>query len=881
MSSRLAVIGTGYVGLTTGVCLAHLGHRVVCADIDASKIARLVAGELPIVEDGLAHLLAEGLESGRLSFVVGGAAAVADCDIAFLCVPTPQGDDGSADLSYIETAAREIASALPAGAIVVNKSTVPVGSTKVVERALGRPDVRVVSNPEFLREGSAVRDFLHPDRVVVGADDLDAAQLVADLYSSLDTFTLVTDPPSAETIKYAANAFLATKLSFVNAIAAVCEGVGANIDDVVTGIGSDKRIGAAFLQPGPGWGGSCFDGRETVLVKEHHQVRLMRFDELFASSTDTTRDVLSWDGYGPRPIFKPLQAVTSRPYEGDMIAIKTKMGRRLRVTADHPFVAMQPDGSIGVVDAAELTTSHWLPLTVGQPSEFDRHGSSEAVLIDTSDDRTDCSRTHVRLGTRGAARLARHIPGIMQSRLHEVRRSNTANPTEVVIGGLLTEDASLSTVRNGTFVPIAIDLGPDFWQVVGLYLAEGHSTQDGRRRRLQWSFHPHHEEHFVDLVSDFWTKLGVKVTRTRRETTSCVTISSRLFAAWFVDELGLGTSAYDHRIPDAIWNLDDECQRMLLRGLWLGDGSWSYVNGGPSVVLEYGTVSRSLADGMVRLLAQQGIVARLKVGRTAKATADTYWLTISGADQIRRCVWLLEDDEREIVLASIDRQAREIRPTGYRVDAEGRTWVRVVEATREHASQFVYSVEVADTHTVVTSFGLVAHNCFPKDSRAMVKIANDAGYRFDLLSGVITVNEQQYDRAAQKVIDACGGSVFGKIVAVWGLTFKAGTDDLRESPSLHVVERLVAAGARIVAHDPTVTQHRIGLPTSIEIAASPTEACRDATALCVLTEWPEYASVTASSIASVMSARTVVDARNILDREAWKSAGFTYQGIGR
>ncbi|NDA78866.1 MAG: UDP-glucose/GDP-mannose dehydrogenase family protein, partial [Actinobacteria bacterium] len=260
-------MGTGYVGLTTGACLAHLGHTVVCADIDESKVTDLRAGRIPIVENGLEQLVADGLASGRLSFVVGGATAVTECDIAFLCVPTPQGDDGSADLSYVQQAAEQIAPHLPHEAIVVNKSTVPVGSTKVVERALKRPDIRVVSNPEFLREGSAVQDFLKPDRVVVGADDQAAALKVASLYDGLTTRVIITDPASAETIKYAANAFLATKLSFINAIAAICEGVGADINDVVVGMGSDKRIGESFLRPGPGWGGSCFPKDSRALIK--------------------------------------------------------------------------------------------------------------------------------------------------------------------------------------------------------------------------------------------------------------------------------------------------------------------------------------------------------------------------------------------------------------------------------------------------------------------------------------------------------------------------------------------------------------------------------------------------------------------------------------
>ena len=268
--AKIAVIGTGYVGLTTGACFAHLGHDVICADIDADKIERLQRGEIPILEAGLDQLVREGIDGGRLSFVVGGAQAAAECEFAYLCVPTPQGDDGSADLSYIEAAAREIGPVLPSEAVVINKSTVPVGSTRVVERTLGRSDVFVVSNPEFLREGSAVHDFLHPDRIVIGADDQSAAVRVAALYIGVTAPLIVTDPASAETIKYAANAFLATKISFINAVAAVCEAVGADVKDVVLGMGYDKRIGHEFLRPGPGWGGSCFpkDSRAMVHIAE-------------------------------------------------------------------------------------------------------------------------------------------------------------------------------------------------------------------------------------------------------------------------------------------------------------------------------------------------------------------------------------------------------------------------------------------------------------------------------------------------------------------------------------------------------------------------------------------------------------------------------------
>ena len=267
MPSTVAVIGTGYVGLTTGACLAHLGHEVVCADIDPAKVDQLNAGVMPILEDGLEDLVREGSRSGRLRFVLGAENAVKGKEFIFLCVPTPQGEDGSADLSYIEAAAAEISPHLDTEAVVINKSTVPVGSTRVVEQALQRGDISVVSNPEFLREGSAVHDFLNPDRVVIGSEDQAASIRVASLYLSLAAPLMVTDPASAETIKYASNAFLASKISFVNAIAAVCEAVGADVSDVVLGMGYDKRIGQEFLRPGPGWGGSCFPKDSHALIK--------------------------------------------------------------------------------------------------------------------------------------------------------------------------------------------------------------------------------------------------------------------------------------------------------------------------------------------------------------------------------------------------------------------------------------------------------------------------------------------------------------------------------------------------------------------------------------------------------------------------------------
>ena len=425
--SEIAVVGTGYVGLTAGACFAHLGHQVVCYDIDKEKIDKLSTGEIPIVEKGLETLVKEGLKENKLSFTTSPQEAVSNCKVVFLCVPTPQKADGTTDTSMVDSAVSLLAQFLPKNSVLVNKSTVPVGSAQTVFEKLDRPDISVVSNPEFLREGTAVDDFLQPERIIIGSEKPEAAQIVAELYEKIEAPLLITDPISAETIKYSANAFLVTKLSFINSIAAVCEGVGADITDVIKGIGYDSRIGEKYMSPGPGWGGSCF----------------------------------------------------------------------------------------------------------------------------------------------------------------------------------------------------------------------------------------------------------------------------------------------------------------------------------------------------------------------------------------------------------------------------------------------------------------------PKDTKSLIHMAGQAGYDFRFLDTAVAVNEEQFDRVVKKISDAVGGDLEGKTVAVWGLTFKAGTDDLRDSPSLAVIKRLQAKGAIIKAHDPTVKEHKEGIPKQVVISNEPLEACENADAVVLLTDWEEYENIKPNEVIELLSGPNLVDTRNVFNPQEWEDTGFTYQGIGR
>ena len=329
---KIAMIGTGYVGLVSGVCFSDFGHDVVCVDKDPGKIDRLNAGEVPIFEPGLQALMAKNVSAGRLSFTLDLASAVAGADAVFIAVGTPtRRGDGHADLTYVMAAAAEIGRALTGYAVIVTKSTVPVGTNRKVAAAAiaANPDASfdVASNPEFLREGAAIDDFMHPDRVVVGVESPRARKVMADVYRPLflREFPVVyTGLESAEMIKYAANAFLAAKITFINEIAALCERVGADIKDVSKGMGMDGRIGNKFLHAGPGYGGSCFPKDTIALARigQDHSVPMQITETVIKVNEEIKRRMIDkiidqCDGVLNGKIIAVL-GVTFKPNTDDM-----------------------------------------------------------------------------------------------------------------------------------------------------------------------------------------------------------------------------------------------------------------------------------------------------------------------------------------------------------------------------------------------------------------------------------------------------------------------------------------------------------------------------------------------------------------------------------
>ena len=879
--SRIGIFGAGYVGLVTGACFADLGHEVVIRDVIPERIERLQAGEVPIYEPGLDEVLARNKENLRFTLDID--ETVAGAEFLYVAVGTPPTYSGDADLAAVWS----VVDALPEGlegTVLVMKSTVPVGTGEHVRARLdarGLTGVGYVSNPEFLAEGSAIADFMSPDRVVVGAFDSAHGDRVVDLHKGVDTEIVRTDVPSAELVKLAANAFLSTRISFINEIANVCDLVGADVVDVARGVGLDHRLGPHFLRAGIGFGGSCLIGDETVIVRDQGGTRLRTLERLYDEvEPGASIEVLSWHRDGDSAEFMPVDLVTRREYSGEVFEVRTKMGRRIMVTPDHPFVTRD-----GLKLAKDLTTQDWVPLAQGAQAgrarvrrlnvvrAFEEAGLEPAQVI-VRPHRSELSTIGARGIQSGIAELAH--PRGQVARSHDILRSGALRLNEAAVLDVEIEDARVGTAKNGTYVPASMLADEAFWRVVGLYIAEGHRSVDGRRQRLTWSFHHTDEEDLVNEVAGFWRARGVKADVRRTATARNVSLSSRLLGTWWTKRLRLGSNCYEQRLPDLIWDEPVEHKRAVLAGMWLGDGSWSYVNGGPSVIFEYGTVSRELADGMLRLLGDLDVVASMRVGRTAKSTCDTYWLRISGADQVERLLDFVPPSDRDAIRDSIGRQVKRIAPTGYR-KAENAAWVRIVDIARKPYDGYVYSLDVPLAHTFVATGGLVVHNCFPKDVTALKQLAGNSGYPFLLLQAVWEVNELQKRRVVSK-LEKHLGSLRGKKIALLGLAFKANTDDMREAPSRVIAYRLLAEGAEVRAWDPVARPDDLA---GVELTDSILDAVRDADAAVIVTEWPELREIATEELRNAMARPLIIDGRNLLDPVAAQAAGFAYEGIGR
>ena len=898
----IGVIGTGYVGLVTAAGFAELGNEVWCIDIDVDKIEALNQGQIPIYEPGLKELVESNRE--RMHFSTAIAEALEHARLLFVAVGTPPTYSGDADLSAVHA----VVNSMPVSDhhALVMKSTVPVGTGDAIKRHFkqtGKEEFRYVSCPEFLKEGTAVSDFLNPDRVVVGDDGDWAGDAVVELYAPLNAPLVRTDIASAEMVKLASNAFLATKISFINEIANVCEETGADVVEVAKGMGLDDRIGPKFLQAGLGFGGSCLPGDETVLVRHYGRTTLITLEQLWrrieqeeGSAPDGELgahrlEVLAWAPELEDATFLPVMCLTRRDFQGELVEVRTKMGRRVRCTPDHPWL-VRSDGAQGELEvklAHELSDEDWVPLTLERTNVDDAarlapilsavevaEMAPEALIVRPAREAID----RLVSASLDVRRIAFARSGNVAARTTDVRRTGVLRYDELALAGLSAQGASFSTAKSSPMISGELTLDDHFWRVVGLYIAEGNAYARDSRFLLQWSFHREREQHLADEVASYWLRHGLRPLIRDTPTAKVVKLHNRLAHLWWTQVLGMGRTSYEQRLPDLIWDRSASDKWALLSGLFEGDGSWSLVNGGPSVIIELGTVSDELADGALRLLADVGIVATRRIGRTPKSTKDTHWLRISGAEQVERAIRLVPERDRAGVRASVALQSKRIAPTGYRRTEDGTAWVRITGLRREAYTGPVYSMEVPGLHTFVGSGSIALKNCFPKDVQALKQLAGNSGYHFQLLSSVIEVNELQKRRVVGKLHKHLG-SLVDRRIGLLGLAFKPNTDDMREATSLVLSARLQAAGAQVQAYDPVAEEEARQLITGVDFADDALGAVRGADAVVLVTEWEEFQHLDWDAVAEAMEGTLVIDGRNALDPGAVTAAGLTYEGVGR
>jgi len=905
---RICVIGAGYVGLTTAACLADLGNRVACVDINEEKIAMLQEGRLPIFEPGLEEIVRRNMKAGRLSFTTSYEEGIngLPAEFVFIAVGTPEGVDGEADLRYVRMAAERIGEVMDHPLIIVNKSTVPVGTgdwvADIVRSRQRRPiPFWVVSNPEFLREGSAVYDFMNPDRIVLGSLDREAAEKVAQLYLPLRSTIMITDLRTAEMIKYASNAFLATKISFINEIANICEALGADVKEVAAGMGYDKRIGRAFLDAGVGWGGSCFHGDTIVYAMTTQGLHVTSIRDLFYSWGGPHAIVvypeqlwtLTFDPEQAQIVPTRVQALTRRPYQGQMVEIYARMGRRIVLTADHPVIRYrEAEGIFEVVPAAQVQPGDRIPLPLVYDWTLPIDESEEMDLLTALIDAPIAPQVKVRaLGGKFSEQYD-FIKKIISSKdyplLYEIYRKNYmplrlfARINQYISTPATQIDCFTNRGRSSTTCPGAFRLDENFARLIGYYLAEGWiSLGPGRynstRERIGFSFGIHES----DLIQDLHNLLDyyrIRYKSSRQEGALVTLISSRILAYLIRDVLQCGTNSYTKSIPPQAFGWSRLLRIALLRGLFSGDGSITLLNQKRHVNFEFATVSPKLAYGVLLMLQSLGIVASVAEKMMNKSKVKAYVIRVNGFDQIVRIRDMLSTSQWQEAEAILAGYQRRIAPLGYR-NHEGFATVEVVSVQKYETNDSVFSMET-EHGTLIAGPGIWIHNCFPKDVKALIHMAVVHGCHPQLLQAVVEINRDQRRRVVWKLKEILE-DLRGMVIGLLGLAFKPNTDDIREAPALEIAGLLLQEGAVVRAYDPVAMPNAARVLPQVIMCADPYELAAGADALVVVTDWNEFKHLDLPRIKQLMRRPVIIDGRNIYEPEMMRELGFIYRGIGR
>src|SRR5260221_6892134 len=886
--NNICVVGVGYVGLVTGACFSDLGNKIIALDISEKRIENLRNGILPIYEPGLKEVVERNVKANRLSFTTNYDEALKDAEFVFICVETPEGVDGEADLQYVRMAAESIAQNMDHPLVIINKSTVPVGTgdwvASIVRENQPKPiPFSVVSCPEFLREGQAIRDFFNPDRTVLGSTDKDAAHRVAQLHLALRAPIVVTDLRTAEMIKYASNAFLATRISFINEIANICEALGADVKEVAQGMGYDKRIGHHFLEPGVGYGGSCFEGTEIVFTLNSPNVATETLETVFNKAGQAyqgntvqvivpkDKRVLAFDLETGKARLADVTAITRRPFSGTMVNIGTSMGRSVRVTADHPVIIRADDG-FKIILAGQVAPGDQLMALTELPNVEAPQALNLIDLLRGTDLEQDVYVSPKdQAFTQQYAKFARHVPPEMLKFPQEIKQDNRMSLrlfrylSELNVLNVAPENLQLYTAKGAaTKIDAVIPVDADFLRLCGYYLAEGFiSMETGRAgavwHRIGFSFHQNEAEYIND-VQRILARYGLKFSQRVATNANTTVVSSRVFAWLLRDVLKCGVRSEDKALPRLAFNVSPELRHELIRGAFSGDGALTPVQDGTNMMLEYATVSKHLADGMTLLLQTVGIGPSIRVRWMSKSKQPAYILRVSGYDQLVMLKHVFGEKRHQQMESILGGYKRHIKQRGFsRFGPYAAVTVLAIEY--EQVETTVYSLETS-TNTVIASSGFVMRNCFPKDVKALAYMAQVNGTHPELLQAVMGINDTQRRQIVIKLQDMLG-SVEGKTIGLLGLAFKENTYDIRESPALHIAAALNELGAKVRGYDPVAGENTARVAPYIELCDDPYILARGSDALVVATPWNEFKSLDMGQICGEMKQPILVDGRNL------------------
>ena len=880
---RIAVAGCGYVGLVTGACFAELGNHVICVDIDDSKIKKLNKNILPIYEPGLSEIVAKNKKAKRLGFTTDLKKSIKESEIIFICVGTPPKENGEADLSYVENVARTIAEVMDSYKVIVEKSTVPVKTGEKVAKSIKaynshKVDFDVVSNPEFLREGTAVHDFMHPDRIVIGCESEKARQIMKKLYEPLKSTIFFTDINSAEIIKHASNSFLATKISFINAIANICELAGADVEKVAEGMGFDKRIGRSFLNAGIGYGGFCLSEDEVIFIG-NPKPKLTSFKEAFEINTKPNIVALSFDGNTAK--ISDVQIISKRYYEGEMIRVNTSMGRKLEVTASHPMIVGKDD-KLEIKEAKDLVEGDKIPILMDLPVQILRE-------IDILELLPQEIKKNLKLRPKNKKLLD------YKKKLSKLIRCNSTIKFDFFRKNYLTyhyynqlkpklKNFNMFLFTNKghtTYFPSKIKLDEHFWRLVGYYLSEWNIHHEegkrGIRSRIVFTFNKNEREYINDVCT-ILNNLGVRFLIGSYSNTTKIVVSSRVFAYLLEKVLDCGTDSHNAKIPNIAFLQDAKSKMALLCGLFRGDGYAYFHKNARAVTIEYGTCSKILAQGIILLLQSLKIVPGYKVQRMKKSTMDAHVIRIFGKMQVRKLVFFDKNTNTKIL--DCLNKCKTITPIGYAIK-NNIGFLKINKIEKFFDNRHVYSMELHDEpHMFVTTGGIIVHNCFPKDTEAFIRISEKLGYDFELLKAAQELNKEQRRHFVKKIKKALR-VLRGKTIGVLGLAFKPNTDDMRFAPSINIIKELQKEGAKIKAYDPKAMDKSKDVLRDITYCKNPYDVARGSDALILITEWDEFKELDFKKIKSVMKHHLIVDGRNIFEPGNIKKEGFSYVSIGR